>query len=58
MDDFSPSIGTLGQADDDILTCEVTDEALEAAAAGTARGANFGRAEDGSCTRSTMIGGC
>jgi len=34
MDDTSPTTATLDQADEDILTREVSDEALESAAAG------------------------
>lgn len=35
MDESSTTTATLDQADDEILTCTVSDEALEAAAAGT-----------------------
>ena len=39
MDDTSTPTDTLDQADEEILTHDVADDALEAAAAGTGRGA-------------------
>jgi hypothetical protein len=62
MDDSGTPTTTLGEADDDILiTYEVSDETLEAAAAGTDRRAAIGGAGNGgrpSCTHNTMIQAC
>jgi hypothetical protein len=61
MDASSTSTTTLDQADDDIVTYELSDETLEAAAAGTDRRTNFGGAGYGgrpSCTHTTMIQAC